>query len=106
MAGPRRRIAMRLYKGTIIQIMPKEKVTLTLDADVMDELRGLVGRRSVSSSVSEAVAEHVRRLRHLRALGEWLEEMDVEFGPVPADVMAWAESVTAGWVGSLRRRRV
>ena len=79
------------YEGTTVPSMAKEKVTLTLDSANVAELRTLVGARSLSAAVDEAVAAHVQHLRHLRAVDEWLVEMENEDGPVSPEVMAWAE---------------
>ncbi|MGH3321360.1 MAG: hypothetical protein ACRDN9_14515 [Streptosporangiaceae bacterium] len=77
--------------------MAKEKVTLTLDADRVDELRVLVGRRSLSSAVDAAVAGYVDHLRHLAALDEWLDEMERDYGPVPAETLEWAARLVDDW---------
>ena len=50
--------------------MAKEKVTLTLDAGRLAELRGRVGGRSVSAAVDAALAAYLDRLRHLAAVDE------------------------------------
>ncbi len=77
--------------------MPKQKVTLTLDGANLDELRALVGRRSLSAAVDEAVASHLARLRHLAAVDEWLAEMEREHGPVPTETLEWAAHVVDQW---------
>jgi len=73
--------------------MPKEKVTLTLDAQQMRVLRELVGARSLSSGVDAAVLAHVARLRHLAAVDEWIAELDRKYGPVPPETMEWASQI-------------
>ncbi len=75
--------------------MAKEKVTLTLDADLLAEFRRLVDARSLSASVERALEARVRHLRHLAAVDEWLAEMDAEDGTVPEEMLAWAEGVFA-----------
>lgn len=77
--------------------MPKEKVTLTVDADQLQELRELVDARSLSATVDEAVRAHLVRLRHLRAVDEWLAELETDHGPIPADAAAWAAGVVGRW---------
>lgn len=77
--------------------MPKEKVTVTLDAGRLAELRALVGGRSVSATLDAALASHLDRLRHLAAVDEWLAEMDREHGPVPVDALERAEAEFAEW---------
>jgi hypothetical protein len=73
--------------------MAKEKVTLTLDAARLQELRDLVGSRSLSATVNDAVAAHVIRLRHLSAVGSDLAVdafvvavADLEGGAIVASV--------------------
>lgn len=77
--------------------MPKEKVTLTLDGQRLQELRSLVGGRSLSAAVDRALADHLVRLRHLRAVDEWLAELDQEHGPVDPETFAWAGEVVEEW---------
>lgn len=77
--------------------MAKEKVTLTLDAATVDELRSLVGRRSLSSAVDAAVSAHVARLRHLASVDEWLAELEQEHGPVPTETLEWAARLVDDW---------
>ena len=77
--------------------MPKEKVTLTLDADNLRALRSLVGARSLSAAVDTAIAERLTRLRHLAAVDEWLAELDAEHGPVPPETLEWAARLVDDW---------
>jgi hypothetical protein len=77
--------------------MAKEKVTLTLDADKLEELRNVGGRRSLSASVNGAIAAYLTRVRHLSAVDEWLAEMDREHGPVPAKTLEWAATLVDEW---------
>jgi hypothetical protein len=86
-------------------MMVKEKVTLTLDADNLAELRALVGSRSLSSSVDAAVTAHLARLRHLGDVDDWLAEMDREHGPVTPESLEWAARAIDTWAGSTSRRR-
>lgn len=80
--------------------MAKEKVTLTLDADQLDELRRLVGARSLSATVDVAVAAHLAKLRHLDAVDSWLSELEQAHGPVPPEAMEWAAHVVDEWAAS------
>jgi hypothetical protein len=75
----------------------KEKVTLTLDADHLTELRALVGSRSLSASVDAAIAAHLARLRHLASVDDWLVELEERFGPVPAETLDWAARLVDDW---------
>jgi hypothetical protein len=85
--------------------MAKEKVTLTLDSDSLKELRALVGRRSLSDTVDEAVRTHLARLRHLRAVDEWLVELERDHGPVPVQTLEWAARMVDDWDSSRGKRR-
>lgn len=77
--------------------MAKEKVTLTLDGGRLRELRGLVGTRSLSASVDDAVSAHLARLKHLAAVDEWLAELEREHGPVPPETLEWAAQIVDRW---------
>lgn len=77
--------------------MAKEKVTLTLDAASLEELRSLAGRRSLSASVDAAVAAYLARLRHLTAVDVWLAELERDHGPVPAETLEWAARLVEDW---------
>lgn len=76
---------------------PKTKVTLTLDADQLGELRKLVGARSISAAVDAAVAAYLDRMRHLAAVDEWLAELEREHGPVPTETLQWAADLVDAW---------
>ena len=82
--------------------MAKEKVTLTIDAGVLADLRSLVGPRSVSSSVEAAIRAYTARLRHLTAVDEWLAELELEHGPVPAETLEWAAAIVDEWERSTK----
>lgn len=80
--------------------MPKEKVTLTLDTDQLEELRSLVDARSLSSTVDQAVGAHLSRLRHLRAVDGWLTELEAEHGPVDPETLEWAARIVDDWASN------
>jgi len=80
--------------------MPKEKVTLTLDTEQLAELRSLVGARSLSSTVDQAVGSYLSRLRHLRAVDEWLAELQAEHGPVGPETLEWAARIVDEWAST------
>jgi hypothetical protein len=85
--------------------MAKEKVTLTLDAVPLDELRRLAGARSLSAAVDSAVSAYLAKWRHLAAVDDWLAELEREHGPVPAETLEWAAQVVERWEsGRLRPR--
>lgn len=75
-------------------------MTLTLDTELLRELRELVGPRSLSATVNSALDAHVARLRHLAAVDGWLAELERERGPVPAETLEWAAQVVDRWQAS------
>jgi hypothetical protein len=81
--------------------MAKEKVTLTLDAAQLAELREAVGARSLSAAVDSAVAAYLRHIRHLAAVDEWLADLEREHGPVPQETLEWAATIVEQWEGGL-----
>lgn len=85
--------------------MSKEKVTLTLDAGRLAELRERVGSRSLSAAVDRALQFYLDRLAHFAAVDEWLMEMEREHGPVPAETLDWATHVIDEWEASLPGQR-
>lgn len=80
--------------------MAKEKVTVTLDADRLAELRALVGGRSLSASLDSALSAHLDRLRHLAAVDGWLVELEQQHGPIPPSSMDWAVREVSAWARS------
>jgi hypothetical protein len=63
--------------------MPTEKVSLSLDREIVAKARRIAGPRGFSALVNDALRLRLQQER-LRAL---LEEMDAEFGPVrPQDL--------------------
>ncbi|MGI8776948.1 MAG: CopG family transcriptional regulator [Acidimicrobiales bacterium] len=60
----------------------KTKLSVTLDAAVVDELRQRVGARGLSAAVNQAVVAEVDRLRRAAALDQWLAELETSDGPV------------------------
>ena len=85
--------------------MSKEKVTLTLDSDNLRDLRSIVGARSISETVDNAVSAYLARLRHLRQVDEWLAEMDREHGPIPPETLEWAAKMVTNWESQGEKRR-
>lgn len=79
------------------RVMAKEKVTLTLDAAQLDELRRLVRARSLSAVVDSAVSAYLAKWRHLAAVDDWLAELERDHGPVPAETLEWAAQVVERW---------
>jgi hypothetical protein len=85
--------------------MAKEKVTLTLDAGHLGELRRLAGARSLSAAVDRAVAAYLARARHLAAVDEWQAELEREHGPVPPETLEWAAKLMEDWESGRAKRR-
>ena len=81
----------------------RAKVTLTLDTDQLEELRSLVDARSLSATIDQAVSAYLDRLRHLRAVDEWLAEMEAEHGPVATETLEWAARIVDDWTSTERR---
>ena len=77
--------------------MAKEKVTLTLNAAQLEELRRVAGARSLSAAVDSAVAAYLARLRHLAAIDDWLAEMERDHGPIPNETLEWAAQLVEQW---------
>ena len=78
--------------------MPVDKVSLSLDADLVARARRVAGRRGLSALVNDALRI---KLQHewLRAV---LAEMDAEYGPVSARELARAR---AAWPAPVVARR-
>jgi hypothetical protein len=79
-----------------IMDMATEKVSLTLDRDLVRQARARGGRRGLSAFVDSALRLQLQHER-LRAL---LDEMDAEHGPIPEDVL---EAVRREWPGKPRK---
>ncbi len=77
--------------------MPKEKITLTLDAGRLAELRSAVGNRSISAAVDAALAAYLEYVRHGAAVDEWLAELERDHGPVPVETLEWAARLVEDW---------
>jgi hypothetical protein len=67
-----------------------EKVSLSLDPDVVAEARELAGRGGLSALVNEALRVRLQQVRVSRLL----DEMDAEYGPVADHV---TEEVSREW---------
>ena len=63
--------------------MTVEKVSLSLDADLVARARRVAGHRGLSALVNDALRIKLQHER-LRSL---LAQMDDEFGPVPPEVL-------------------
>jgi hypothetical protein len=61
--------------------MPVEKVSLSLNSDLVDQARRVAGPRGLSALVNDALRIRLQQER-LRIL---LAEMDAEYGPIPPE---------------------
>jgi len=68
------------------------KVSVTLPTSLVERIKTRVGARGVSRYIAHALEAEERR----EALRAWLTEQDLEYGPLPADVMA---QVRGEWLG-------
>jgi hypothetical protein len=64
-----------------------QKVSVSMPEDLATSVRERTGPGGFSRYVTEAVE---RRFRH-DLLGDLLTELDTEFGPVPPELLEWAE---------------
>lgn len=80
--------------------MAVEKVSLSLEEDVLAEARELAGSGELSAYVNGALRRQLQRDR----LNGLLAEMDDEAGPVPADVMEEARTPWRDAAANKRRR--
>jgi hypothetical protein len=65
-----------------------ERVTATLDARTLAEIRRVAGRRGVSRFIQVAARERLERLRLLR----WIDDLDAEYGPPSEKARAQVEA--------------
>lgn len=72
--------------------MRKRRVTLNLDEDIVEALKGM-DSRSLSAAANAALRETVEFELHRKALQEWLEELYEEHGRPSAEDYAAAEAV-------------
>lgn len=71
--------------------MATQKVSVTLDADVLERVRAAVGPRGLSSYVDRALAGQLERDERSAALLALLDEAEVA-DPTPDDVAARARA--------------
>ena len=64
-----------------------QKVSVSMPEDLATAIRERIGPGGFSRYVTEAVE---RQFRHDR-LGDLLDELDTEFGPVSPEILQWAE---------------
>ena len=71
--------------------MNKRRITLNLDADVVEALQA-VGGASMSAVANDALRDALERRAHQAALLEWLDELDAEHGGATPEQRAEAEA--------------
>ncbi len=68
--------------------MAKRKITVTVDAELVEELRA--GEEAMSAVVDQALAAHFERRARHAALGDLLAEWESRLGPVTEPVASAA----------------
>jgi hypothetical protein len=68
-------------------MLAKEKLSLTLDHDLVEAARKRVGRRGFSAYLNEALAYRLQR----EGIEEYLAHQEREKGPIPPEVQAAVE---------------
>jgi Arc/MetJ-type ribon-helix-helix transcriptional regulator len=68
--------------------MAMQKVSVTLDADLVAEAKSQVGEREFSRYLNEALLLRLQRAR----LEQLERELTEEFGPIPAEVQREVDS--------------
>lgn len=76
------------------------RLTVTLPAELVREMRSRVGARQISAWIAEAVAERLRREDLLAAL----QEYEAEAGAITEDEIAAAKQRTS-WAPDRGRRK-
>ncbi|HXU34360.1 MAG TPA: hypothetical protein VN851_27620 [Thermoanaerobaculia bacterium] len=82
--------------------MATEKVSLSLEEELLAEARAVVGIRGLSGYVNRALSHQLQRDR----VAALLVELDSEFGPVDSRVI---EEVRRAWpapAGTIEKRRI
>jgi Arc/MetJ-type ribon-helix-helix transcriptional regulator len=67
------------------------KLAISLPDELAEQVRAAV-RAGRAPSVSAYIASAIEALRDAPTLDQVLAEMEAEFGPIPAEVQAWAEA--------------
>ena len=81
--------------------MATEKVSISIDEDVLAEARRRAGHRELSAFINEALR---RQLQHDR-IGEFLDEMEAKHGPIPEEMLEEARQFWRGTDARSTRRR-
>ena len=71
----------------------KRKISVSLDADLVEELE--TGDEALSKQVNDAIRDAVARRRRQRLLRELLDDLDRRHGKLPSTLVAKYESLLA-----------
>jgi hypothetical protein len=95
--GPARAAARLRAAGVTVDtragLQEKEKVSITLDRSLVEEIRAHFGQRALSASINELLYVALAQER----LGQLVEEMEQEAGPASPEAY---ERVLAQWFAS------
>ena len=69
--------------------MKSAKISVTLEQNVVDELRQTAGRGGISAFVNDAVRQRLQAVR----LRQLLDELEQEHGPIPDDVKEYVDGL-------------
>jgi hypothetical protein len=69
------------------------KISITVDSELVDEVKARVGARGVSGFFSKAVADAIEAERENEGLDELLAYLEEKLGPPKEEDLAWAEQV-------------
>jgi len=70
--------------------MPKQRVTITIELDLLEEAQAAVNQgrcRSLSQWIGEAIADQLDKERRLALLGELIAEYEEEHGVITEEAM-------------------
>lgn len=70
--------------------MTKRRITISIDEDLLDALEGL-GGTNLSATASDLLRVGVATTAHHRAMADWLDELEVTFGPPSGAELAAAD---------------
>lgn len=70
--------------------MPKRRITITIDEDILEALEGFDGA-NVSAVASELLRTGIATKAHHRAMNDWLDELEAAFGPPSEAELAAAD---------------
>jgi hypothetical protein len=89
-AGPGFSAATRLKVAGLNTAFEKEKLSITLDKPVVEEIRELFGERPLSASINDLLQSALVQYR----LGLLVDQLEQEVGPAPAEAY---ERVFSQW---------